>query len=356
MLSSVDSVVATNDAGNVPGVTPAQSTSATNRPRTFPGLSPAKPSCVHCCSTCERIAATTASYPSSRSIFHTALSRSTRCVPPVYAFRPPCVKITSSNRRSSWRGRNARSARHLADFSIALAARRRVALVLQQKRGAMRVGNAASVVGRSVSQRDHLFGRRRVELRAELAAGEDAHEGTRRGDEDAMRAARRGAPRAERANGDDDEAPPPPLRAPSWTPPTSRSRARRSTTNRRARAGTVARSRRGEGGGFPVAVGARENRGEDESSPSLDFPDREVDPRAVARSIPVGDVSGSLHSVSSAPEPAGSAPRPYARDVALRLAHGVELVARDGALQRLPRLVDGQSVTRHLRAHLVLQE
>ena len=51
------------------------------------------------------------------------------------------------------------------------------------------------------SQRDHLFGRRRVELRTELAAGEDAHEGTRRGDEDAMRAARRGAPRANERTG-----------------------------------------------------------------------------------------------------------------------------------------------------------
>ena len=97
-----------------PGVTPRQSTNAT-RPRgarwsspSADDLDPATPSFSHCCSTCDTIAATTASYPSSDSMRCTE-RRSTRRTPGVRA--PPGINTTPP-RRAARRGRNAYVSRH----------------------------------------------------------------------------------------------------------------------------------------------------------------------------------------------------------------------------------------------------
>ena len=117
------SVCATRDAGNDPGVTPAQSTIATSRPRSLPGVGPETESCDHCASTCAINAPATASKPSLVSAADTALSLKHRWTPPVYALLPPWTKTTSSNRRRSFGDTNRYFSLHRIDRSIAAAAR-----------------------------------------------------------------------------------------------------------------------------------------------------------------------------------------------------------------------------------------
>ena len=98
-------------------------------------------------------------------------------------------------------------------------------------------------------------------------------------------------------------------------------------------------------------------------SPSTEPPSLElVPPRAPRPSLDAASlVLPPPPAGASRPPPTAPSARGVGRGIVpgygvLRLSHGGELLGRQGSLEHLPRLVDGQPVRGHLRAHLVLEQ